>query len=97
VICIYAENMRADISDFSASRNYVKRAETKYLSECFSRHLHHLSTNRDPLDGKSGSSDDAKSYGKPSDTKISELCMSENGGGDKVAKSHALLGQRLGL
>ncbi len=74
-----------------------KRAETKYLSGCFSRHLYHLSTNKGPLDGKSGSSNGAKSYGKPSDTKISEIGMSADGGGDKVAKRHALLGQRLGL
>ncbi len=74
-----------------------KRAETKYLSRCFSRHLYHLSINKGPLDDKLGSSNDAKSYGKPFDTKISEIDMSTNEEGDKVAKRHALLGQRLGL
>jgi len=50
-----------------------KRAKTKYLLECFFRHLYYLFINKDLLDSKLSLSNNTKLYKKFFDIKISKI------------------------
>ncbi len=74
-----------------------KRAETKYLSEYFSKYLYYFFINKNLSDDKSDLSENTKLYRKFFDTKISKLDISEDREDGKTIRNYILLKQQLEL